>query len=408
VPRLDRLIVLILAGWLAAAPAPARAQQAERAELDAIQEELSERADRQRALAQQAEAAGREAEALSRRLSALASDIQAAEEKIALLENEVSALTAVEAEKRSALEADRDRLAKTLAALQRLSQRPPQTALLAPGDAVDVVRAGRALSAVTPLLRQRAEATRRSVEDLRRVRAELAADQRALKQALAGLTDQRQDLALLLAEREAQRRRLMSQAEQEAQRIARLGNRAETLEQLISELDRQAEERERLLAEALERSAAPAPRPTERLTGLPAPNTDLPLPARGEIIQRFGQELAAGASKGLTIRTRNGAQVVVPFDGRVVFSGPFRNYGQLLIIDHGDGYHSLLAGMEQINAAVGQWVLAGEPVGVMAVKTPFTSDAASSGSPELYVELRRRGQPVDPLPWLSTGIGKVG
>jgi septal ring factor EnvC (AmiA/AmiB activator) len=90
--------------------------------------------------------------------------------------------------------------------------------------------------------------------------------------------------------------------------------------------------------------------------------------------------------------------VVAPWDGRVEFAGPFRGYGQILIIEHGDGYHSLLAGLERIDVAVGQALVAGEPVGVVK---------SGEGKPSLYLELRRHGQPIDPLPWLSLRDEKV-
>jgi len=81
-----------------------------------------------------------------------------------------------------------------------------------------------------------------------------------------------------------------------------------------------------------------------------------------------------------------------------MFAGPFKGYGQILIIDHGGGYHSLLAGIEQIEASVGQRVVAGEPVGVMK---------SGEANASLYLELRRQGQPINPLPWLVARDGKV-
>jgi septal ring factor EnvC (AmiA/AmiB activator) len=126
----------------------------------------------------------------------------------------------------------------------------------------------------------------------------------------------------------------------------------------------------------------------------------LTLPARGEIVRNFGDSAEYGAtSKGITLRTRPGAEVVAPYDGQVVFAGPFRGYGQILIIEHSEGYHTLLSGLSRIDAAPGQWVLAGEPVGIMGTR--------EGGSPELYIELRRNGRPINPLPWLALHNGKV-
>ena len=128
-------------------------------------------------------------------------------------------------------------------------------------------------------------------------------------------------------------------------------------------------------------------------------------PARGRILTHFGDPTdTGGASKGLVMETRPGAQIVAPFDGRIAFEGPFRSYGQILIIEHGGGYHTVLAGLDRVDAVVGQWLLAGEPVGTMpAAGAPKgTGDVSAAGRPKLYLELRRNGQPVDPVPWFST------
>ena len=119
------------------------------------------------------------------------------------------------------------------------------------------------------------------------------------------------------------------------------------------------------------------------------------------LISRFGQpdNARATTSKGISILTRRSAQVVSSYDGRVVYAGRFRRYGQILIIEHGGRYHTLLAGLDRIDAVEGQWVLAGEPVGMMS--------RVGDADPVLYLELRRGGQPINPLPWLATTNSKV-
>ena len=115
---------------------------------------------------------------------------------------------------------------------------------------------------------------------------------------------------------------------------------------------------------------------------------------RGRLIGRYGESSNFGNTvRGIRLETRSEAQVVTPFDGKVVFAGPFRTYGQVLIIEHRGGYHTILAGLGLVDVVVGQWLLAGEPVGLMA--TPKVA------KPILYVELRRDGQPINPLPWIT-------
>ena len=135
----------------------------------------------------------------------------------------------------------------------------------------------------------------------------------------------------------------------------------------------------------------------------------MPFPVVGHVIARYGQTIALGRiHKGLTIETDSSAQIIAPYEGKVVFSGPFRGYGQLLIIEHSGGYHTLLAGMERIDAAVGQWLLVGEPAGVMGrIKPVNVKGRRRYQRPALYVEFRRKGQPVDPLAWLAARKGKV-
>ncbi len=112
----------------------------------------------------------------------------------------------------------------------------------------------------------------------------------------------------------------------------------------------------------------------------------------GGIVIAYGQETSKGVtSKGISIKTRSQAQVVSPYDGSVIFAGPFRGYGKLIIIEHGEGYMSLLAGMNEIECEVGQMLLAGEPVGQMP-------DDENSN---LYMELRKDNKPIDPEAWIA-------
>jgi murein hydrolase activator len=134
----------------------------------------------------------------------------------------------------------------------------------------------------------------------------------------------------------------------------------------------------------------------------------LPLPAQGRRVLAFGERTQyGGQSKGLVIETRAQAQVTAPCDGWVVFAGEFRSYGQLLIINAGDGYHVLLAGMSQIDVQPGQFVLASEPVGTMSGTPKSQASTAQISAPVLYVEFRKDGRPIDPDPWWVAGQQKV-
>ena len=120
-----------------------------------------------------------------------------------------------------------------------------------------------------------------------------------------------------------------------------------------------------------------------------------------------GSDGAGGSERGISIATRAGAQVTTPCDGWVVYAGPFRSYGQLLILNAGGGYHVLLAGMERISVNIGQFVLTGEPVATMGTTAQVASILASAPSqPVLYIEFRKDGTPIDPGPWWATSEGE--
>ncbi len=134
----------------------------------------------------------------------------------------------------------------------------------------------------------------------------------------------------------------------------------------------------------------------------------LPLPAQGKRLKRFGQaDSVAGTLKGISLQTRGEARIIAPADGWVVYAGPFRSYGQLLIINVGGGYHVLLAGMGRIDVSLGQFVLAGEPVAVMGTSSPTSQGNNENSRPVLYVELRKDGRPIDPGPWWTEASEKV-
>ena len=128
----------------------------------------------------------------------------------------------------------------------------------------------------------------------------------------------------------------------------------------------------------------------------------LPFPVRGNLVGRFDEPGRFGNRlRGITIKARADAVVTAPQGGQVAYAGEFRGYGQLLIISAGEGYHFLLAGMSRIDVSVGQHVLAGEPVGQLGPEGFQRDGAQQGGAPELYVELRRRGEPIDPQPWFA-------
>lgn len=345
------------------------------------------------------------------RMVRTANQIQETEEKTTTIEGRVVELDARASSQEAALYTRRQDIAVTLAALQRLSRQPPGLVLIRPDEAVGTARSAQLLATVVPALRREAEALAQDLQLLQQLRTELDEERRALEKSLAALEDERRNMSALIASRQEEFARLERDTAAERARLVRFAAQAESLEALITQVEEELARR-RAAADAAAQRLAKRPdiaRPQAK-PAVPAPSISaamggLPMPVRGALVRRFGEPDEAGnAAKGITIEARPQAQVIAPFDGRVVFAGPFRNYGQILIIAHGEGYHSLLAGLAQVSAVVGQSVTAGEPVGQMG-------DGADAGSlsprTRLYVELRSDGKPMNPSRWLAARKGKV-
>ncbi|WP_026988531.1 murein hydrolase activator EnvC family protein [Fodinicurvata fenggangensis] len=448
--QLTALLPFAVGLWLSFAGLAA-AQEGEEADTEEAGEQLEEveralERDRERArkLEEQAESLRTEIQEVRGESVEVAASVQELESEITQLE----LLLAVHHVRALRLDVSLTRrkgqLADTLAALQRIAVFPPDAVLGAPGQPLDSLRSAMLLSDAIPQMERQAATIRRELEEQQALETEilsqrdklterrrqledeqqqlerLAERKRALEEEaraerarteerLNTLADQADDLRDLIAsleaeaERERKRReaeaRAAAEAAARAQRLREEAQRAEEERRADQERARQeAEAAEREADEARERQQAALPsQPPSNLRNFPDQPGGLVMPARGSVTAGFGDQhphLEGEDSEGVILRTRKAAQVVAPFDGKVAYAGPFRRYGLILIIEHDERYHSLLAGFDRLSAEAGQWVMAGEPVGSMK--------ESGDEDPELYIELRRAGQPIDPLPWLET------
>lgn len=412
--RTATVIALALAAGLAAAPAVRAATQDVDRKLETVERALEERRDRERRLGDEAKELEREIVALRAQLVSAARAVQNHEERLTALEDRLMDLVQSEAESTAALRRRRRALVTTLGALERIGRQPPETLIAAATDA-DAIRTSLLLGSVVPALNEEARALREELDSLAALRSEMAAERREIETANADLAAERQNIDDLLQRKSEMQIATLEERRRAEKEVARLAAEAKNLRELVERL-------------ALVAAAPPAPviKPAQSdglddagavevaviapsLTNLavgPAQRSftaargTLPLPVRGRVVGLFDQTAENGRnSKGITIKTRPLAQVVNLYDGRVVFAGEFRGYGQLLIIEHGEGYHTLLAGFSRIDSVLGQWLLAGEPVGVMGLGT--------GDDQTLYVELRRNGEAINPLPWLAADVRKV-
>jgi septal ring factor EnvC (AmiA/AmiB activator) len=412
-------LAAFLAAVLLALGSAAFAQ--EKTRLDTIEKSLDEQQERAAAIEKEHQAIAQELEELRRRLVDAAAGTQDAEVELTRSERALRRLTKEAAKKEEQLTRRRGQMVAMLAALERLALRPADALIVAPSPPVDTVRGALLLNAALPALESRVLALRRELAELARVRAAIEETKRALATAVGDREQGIAEIEGLIARKAELLRSTEAEREAAAKRTAALAAEASDLRDLIRRIDeerrraaaqRQSEPENFLTIPPKNDQAAPtgsqlatiAPRVPPLLEQpslvrpFPRDPASLIMPVRGRISQHFAEAAAGGElSRGIVIESLPGAQVVAPFDGHVVFEGPFRGYGSILIIEHPGGYHTLLSGLGRSDAVVGQWLIAGEPVGVMA----------AGGNPKLYVELRRESQPIDPLPWLQVSGGKV-
>jgi septal ring factor EnvC (AmiA/AmiB activator) len=261
------------------------------------------------------------------------------------------------------------------------------------------VRGAILLRAAVSEIERRAAGVRADLDEVRASKAEAARVLARHAAAKAKLDQERRALEETLVRRSALAQEALAETKALERRLAQFAAEAKGLNELLERIEAEKARRRTEIA-AVARPRSPATSLTPSTTPFARSRGQLPTPVVGQVVIRYGQAAATGLThRGVTFETQAGATVVAPFAGYVVFADVFRGYGQLLILDHGDGYHTLLAGLSRIDGVPGLWVETGEPVGVMG--------EGDKSLPRLYVEIRRGGQPFDPLPWLAANNGKV-
>jgi septal ring factor EnvC (AmiA/AmiB activator) len=353
-----------------------------------------------------------ELDAVRQECIAAAGDVQLHEQAVAALEHGGILLEREAAGRQRGLDESRVEQARLLGMIERVAREPPDR--FGPGwfagaaeRPIDRIRGGLLLRTAVPALRAEARALAGEIERVATLRSEIAAKRDALAAAREALATDREHLAQLVGRRLELTRRLMPEEPGSEAQSARLGHDARDVADLIKRADAAIDRRDKELvararatlpkakAAALSSEAADPTRPHE-LRAFDPPHSVLTMPVSGTVSHRFGAtDGTAAKSQGLRLAALPGGEVVAAFDGRVVYAGRFGNLGLILIMRHGGLYHTLL-GVERVDVKVGQWILAGEPVGAVP-------DAVDTATGTLYVELRRDGRPVDPQTYMAVG-----
>jgi len=323
-----------------------------------------------------------------------ASESETFEKEALSLENELRQLEAQQNRHSEAIQSDRHSLLQLIAALQRTENNPPPAFAVSPKDAVQAARAARLISAMSAELKNRADNLAETLSELEMLKTKTISKQASIAANEKILSKRRADIARLVKEKAALEKSVSSEQENTLREVARLAAEAKTLRDLIESFEAAIGNIEPRVKPR--NPSSPAKRPNIKPLDLPKNATKfaqakdlMRAPVTGKIIRHYGS-----GEKGMTVSTRSRAQVIAPYAGRVEFSGAFKNYDSVVILNVGEGYFILMTGMDDTYAKSGTMVKAGEPIGLMPFKT--------QGTANLYIEFRKNGSTINPKPWLGS------
>jgi septal ring factor EnvC (AmiA/AmiB activator) len=389
-------------------------------ELEAARQQQKSAAELQAKLKADIAAIGQDRSKLNQQLIDIAAQVRRVENNIGEAETRLRSLDSREQQIRMTLGSRRAEVVEVLAALQRAGRRTPPALLVTPEDALQSLRTAMMLGAVVPELRARADELTGNLNQLVTLRKTISSERDRLAADRDKLRDDQTRMAALINERQRKQASMEKDIESESARAIALSKQVDNLQGLIAKMEQDVRSAANAAATANAQGTPTTANGKPDLAALKNANRRSPaiafasakgllvFPVNGTKVRDFGgSDGAGGIEKGISLASRAGAQVTTPCDGWVVYAGPFRSYGQLLILNAGGGYHVLIAGMERISVNIGQFVQTGEPVATMGTTSQVASIlAADASQPVLYVEFRKDGTPIDPGPWWAANEGE--
>ncbi len=337
--------------------------------------------------------------------------VRAADERLIAVELKLDTLKKNAATLQISLEARKDVMVEVLAALQRMGRKPPPAVLVQPDDILGALRASILLGDVLPELRRDVETLVSDLETLSANQKNQVVERENLAKEKQTASLERDRLAMLVTSRQNQIETSEQKLREERSKITSLAKDALSLKDLITRMETdiagaaKAAEASKLVplpgAGTLRGDAfKDAARLTPKIAFADLKG-HLNLPVAGTLVKAYGSSDGYGSTeKGITITPPSGAIISAPSDGWIAFSGPYRSYGQVLIVNTGNGYHIVFIGIDHTLAEIGQFVLAGEPIAVMSRKQEMSSKSDLFEKVlTLYIELRKDGQAIDSRPW---------
>ena len=396
-------------GVLALMLRPVMAADVSKADLAKMEREVQAQNLEHKKLQAQATQISLELTRISKDMIASAKLIQSSEEKISRMESELETLRADLKKAEENFVVEDDNLIKTLSALQNLALKPTEALFVQPLTPVEIIRSAMLLREAVPYLQENAARIREDLEKIENQKNLVEKQVARIIRQKKILENEHEQMKALVQRKSKIRNAVEIKSVKAKKKVERLASQANDLRDLLNKLEKQRqeklrrqEEERRRLAELKAAEARRAAEETKKLEekqradlikfkpevinevgeNFVKAKGHLLRPARGPVVTAYGEQMSKGVtSKGIIIKTRSQAQVISPYDGTVIFAGPFRGYGNLIIIEHGQGYLSLLAGLEEVDCELGQM--------------------PESGDTRLYVELRKDNHPINPLTWIE-------
>ena len=382
-----------------------------KSDLARMEKQMAEQDAESKRLAKQAAEITEEVKTLSANIVKYAKVIQNNEDKISSMEKELEQLQQDLKAAEASFTLEDEHLIKTLSALQNLALKPTESLFVQPLTPVEIIRSAMLLRETVPQLEENANRIKAQLDKIEKQKQQVEAQVKKIINQKEQMEQEHAELKSMMKRKSALRNSIENKSEEAKKKITKLAAQAQDLRDLLDKLEKERQEKLRKEQEAERKRLAEEKRKKKEEEKQRAdlikfkPQSikeigenfikakgKLPLPARGQIVTRYGEETAKGVtSKGIIVKTRPQAQVVAPFDGNVIFAGPFRGYGNVIIIEHGKGYLSLMAGLDTIDCELGQMLLAGEPIGLMP-----------EDDSKLYVEIRKDNHPINPLTWIKS------
>lgn len=340
----------------------------------------------------------KELDSLQGDLVAITSKVQQQEKLLSKLEADLLDIQDEQREKSNMLQRRRHELAAMVQTMLKFSRVPPEMVVAMPGDFETTMRTAKVLGLTTSALSQQAMKISVELAEIQELQKRIKRNYKQISQQTAILQKSESLLEAKLKARGTIQSKLLSRYEEQERQVKKLSDTSNTLKELMAQLEKSRTAREKTLLTLVPIAKPTLEAPTRQGKSalkeeLTATKGKISLPAAGKIFIFYGDKKDNDKSRGISIRTRKGAKVIAPYAGEIVYTGTFLDYGNMVIVRHADGYHSLLAGMDIISAKLGQNVIKNEPIGEMGRNDEQTA---------LYMEIRKNNRPIDPMPWLES------